>query len=186
MSRLSDLLEERFIVYTKYSEQILAEISKNVIPAILEMMDLSEQELDKLTWVSVQLREEHILLAGEIKYTSGDVISDSDVTVQLDGPLAMMLDKLIHVAIPVKLAEDGSYEDILNHLKEAEKRIREEFKAAYGHDPANYQEALRNAGPNRLGIDFGPDFDYNDLTEEQQEAFFLSGIAMSGMGDKPN
>ena len=107
MSRLRDLLEERFTVFTKYSDEILAEISGNVIPAVLEMMDLTDQEHSKLTWTNVQLREEHILLTGEIKYSEGDVIADDDVTVQLDGSLAMMLDKLIRVAIPASLAEEA-------------------------------------------------------------------------------
>ena len=186
MSRLRDLLEERFTVFTKYSDEILAELSGNVIPAILEMMDLSDQELDKLTWTSILIREEHVLLTGEIKYSEGDIISDDDVMVQLDGSLATMLDKLIRVAIPAHLAENGTREEVLNHLKEAEKQLREDYKAVYGHEPATYEDAVRNALPTQLGMDFGHDFDYNDLTEEQLEAYFLSGIAMNGMGEKPN
>ena len=53
-----------------------------------------------------------------------------------------------------------------------------------GEGPETYEEAVQNALPSRLGIDFGPDFDYNDLSEEQLEAFFLSGF--HGMGEKPN
>ncbi len=186
MSRLRDLLEERFVVFTKYSDEILTEISRNVIPAVLQMMNLSDEELEKLTWTNIQLREEHVLLTGEIKYTEGDIISDEDMTVRLDGSLAMMLDKMIRVAVPAKLAETGSYEDVLNHLREVEKRLRDDYKAVYGHEPATYEDAVQNALPTQIGMDFGPDFDYNDLTEEQLEAFFLSGIAMNAMGDKPN
>jgi len=185
MSRLRELLEERSLVYAKYNDEILELLAGSVIPAVLEMMDLSEQEHSKLTWNHVQIIDDHLVIAGIIKYAEGDIISDGETTVTLDNPLAMMMDKLVRVALPIELADNGSKYEIVQHLKESEKHLRDEYEAVYGHEPETYDEVMQDVMHNQLGMDIGPDFDYSDLTEEQLEAFFLSGMTTT-KGDKLN
>lgn len=164
MSRLRNLLEERSVVFEKYNEQILGELSNNVIPAVLEMLNLSDQELTKLTWNGVRaVDDDYIMIIGTIKYKSGDIITDGDTTITLDASLVTLLNKLIQVILPLNIVETGSKTDIIEHLKESERLMKEKF-AAYNEDQ-------------NISMDFGADFDYNDLTDEQIEKLILSGIS---------
>lgn len=185
MGKIKDLFTERESVYAEYSNDILKAIAKNVIPAVLEILDLSDNELEKLEWKTVQLQEDHVILNGIIGYKEGDVITDGKMTVTLDTAMALLLDKMIRVGIPLHLAETGSRSDIITHLREAQQQLREDYEAVYGHEPPTLDEAMEEALRRDLGMDFGPDFDYNDLTEEQKEALFIS-MTGSGSGDKLN
>lgn len=190
MGQIKDLIEERTRMYAEYNDKILKSIENNVIPAVLDMLELTDNELEKLEWSHVQLNKSQLVLNGFIGYKEGDVISDGDLTVTLDAAMAALLDKIIRVSVPIELAETGSKDDILEHLKESQRQLREEYQEAYGHEPESLEEAMEaalvgypdtNYGTN---FDFGPDFDYNELTEEQKEALFIS---MTGdTGDKIN
>ena len=185
MGKIRDLLYERRSSYARHSERILKTLENNVLPAILEMLDLTSNEIDKLEWNNVKLEEDHIVLSGIIRYKEGDVISDGDTTVTLDIAMALLLDKMIRVGVPLELAETGSKKEIYDHLFESQRQLREEYEAVYGHEPPTMEEALEQALNQQIGMDFGPDFNYNDLTEEQKEALFIS-MSGSDIGDKLN
>lgn len=186
MSELSDLFDDRSKSYSESSEKILELLSDNVIPAILERMSLSDQELDKLEWTNVQVTEDFIVLTGTIRYQEGDIISDDDTVVTLDGALALMLDKVLRASVPFELACNGSKNDVLEHLKASEQELRDEYEAVYGHEPETLQDAMYEAMRGQLGMDIGPEFNYNDLTEEQREAYYLWGVSHDNKGEKPN
>jgi len=198
MGKLQDLFEERTIAYAKYSDEILQVLSKNVIPAVLTMLDLSDSELERLTWHSVRIVEDHVLLVGAIVYGEGDVVADEKSAVPLTGELAMLLSKMVRVAIPMHLADGASQEVIVEHLKESEKQLKEEYEAVYGHDPEMLDAALENVVTGELGwsdditsdvitdvIQSAQDFNIEDLTPEQQEALMMTHLAQN-KGDKPN
>jgi len=193
VSDLSDLFDDRSRIYSEHSEKILELLSDNVIPAILEMMSLSDQELEKLEWTNVQVMENYLVLTGTIRYEEGDIISDEDTTVTLDTSLALMLDKVLRAAVPFELACNGSRDDVLTHLKAAETKLRDEYESVYGHEPETLNDAMVEAMRGQVGMDFmdfgmdfGPDFNYNDLTEEQREAYYLWGVSNGTKGEKPN
>ena len=186
MSNLSNLIDKRQKSYSKFNDKILKLLADNVIPAILEMMDLSDQEIDKLEWRTVQVVEDYLILTGSIKYDEGDIISDDDTVVTLDAALALVLDKVIRAAVPFSLACTGSKNEVILHLKAAEKKLREEYEAVYGHEPETLEDVMFEAIRGQLGIDFGQEFDYTDLTEEQKEAYSMWGMTANPKGEKPN
>jgi hypothetical protein len=182
MSKLKDLFYERSSTYASYCDIILREIENNVIPAVLEMLELTQSELDRLEWNNVQLlEEEYLILSGVIGYKEGDVISDDDITVTLDAAMALMLDKIIRVAIPIELAETGSKNDVYAHLYESQQQLREEYETIYGHAPPTMEEAMEEALRTQLGMDLSPDFDYNELSDEQKKSL---AITMAGRSTK--
>ena len=183
MSKLTDLFDQRARAYASYSDRILKQLESNVLPAIVEVLDLTANELEKLEWKNVQLQEEHLILSGVIGYKEGDVIKDGELKITLDTQLAMLLDKIIRVAVPLSLAESGTKQEVTDHLREAQRQLHEEYEAIYGHEPPTMEEAMEGALRNQLGMDFGPDFDYNDLSEEQKQALHTT---MIGKGDKLN
>ena len=188
MGQLKELIEERTRIYSEYNNKILELIESNVVPAVLDMLDLTDNELEKLEWNQVKLVKEQLVLNGTIKYKEGDVITDGDMTVTLDASMALLLDKIIRVSVPLKLAESGSKDDIVEHLLESQRRLEEDYEEAYGHEPESIEEAMEAAlhGFEQYeDIDFGPDFNYNELTDEQKEALFIS-MTGSGSGDKLN
>lgn len=186
-SKLEDLLQERLDAYARYSDEIMQLISSNVIPAILEMLDLTDQELDKLVWHNVTTQEKSLMLAGTIRYQPGDVITDPDTgdTVTLDEKLAALLDKMVRVAVPLKLAATGSASDILEHFEVSAEKLKEEYETVYGHEPETYDKAVKHAMYGQLGMDFEDDFNYNDLTDEQKESLMLT-LDGPNNGDKLN
>jgi len=186
MSDLSDLLDERSRLFSEHSEKILELLSNNVIPAILDRMSLSDQELDRLEWTNVQIMEDFLVLTGTIRYREGDIISDNDTVVTLNSALALMLDKVLRASVPFELACNGSKNDVVEHLKASEQELRDEYEAVYGHEPETLQDAMYEAMRGQLGMDFGPEFNYNDLTEEQREAYYLWGVSHAPKGEKPN
>ena len=178
MGKLRELLEERTRSYAEYNNEILTLIEDNVVPAVLEMLDLTDNELDKLEWKHVSVSGDQLVLNGSIGYKEGDVISDGDTTVTLDSAMALLLDKIIRVSVPLGLAETGSKDDILEHLIESQRQLREDYERAYGHKPESIEEAMEAALGGFLpsnGMDFQQDFDYNELTEEQKEAMWIWG-----------
>lgn len=185
MSKIKDLLKKRSAAYVVHNKRILKALENNVIPAILEMLELSSNEFDKLEWTNVHLQDDHIVLSGIIRYNEGDVISDGDTTVTLDTTMALILDKMIRVGVPLKLAETGTKSEVYDHLFESQKQLREEYESVYGHEPPTMEEAMEEALHQQIGMDFGPDFNYNDLTEKQKEALFIS-MSGSKIGDKLN
>ncbi len=197
MSKLQDLFSERAIAYAKYSDEILQVLSVNVVPAVLEMLDLSDSELERLTWHSVRVVEDHVLLVGAIAYTEGDIIKDDETTVTLTGELAMIMSKLVRVAIPMHLADGATQNVIVDHLKESERQLKKEYEEAYGHDPEMLDAALENVVTGELGwsgmdadfitdvIQSASDFKIEDLTEEQQQALMMTHLAQN-KGNKPN
>ncbi len=196
MSKLKELFDEREIAYAKYSDEILQVLSKNVIPAVMEMLQLSNQEEEKLNWHNIRIVEDHVLLIGAIAYSEGDIITDDETTVALTGELAMLMSKLIRVAVPYDLADTASKEDIVEHLKESERQLKEEYKSIYGENPEIFEAAMENALTGELGWDTGSnyfrniletanDFKIEDLTEEQQKALMMTHLA-NNKGNKPN
>jgi hypothetical protein len=153
------------------------------------MLDLSDNEMEKLEWKQVEINKSQLVVNGVIRYKEGDVISDGDMTVTLDAAMALLLDKIIRVSVPLNLAENGSKTDILEHLQESQRQLREDYERAYGQVPESLEEAMEAAldgfPREHNPMDFGPDFNYNDLTEEQREALFIS-MAGSGSGEKIN
>jgi hypothetical protein len=115
MGKLKDLIEERTRTYAEYNNKILELIEDNVIPAVLDMLDLSDNEMEKLEWKQVEINKSQLVVNGVIRYKEGDVISDGDMTVTLDAAMALLLDKIIRVSVPLNLAENGSKTDILEH-----------------------------------------------------------------------
>ena len=178
MGKLQDLFDKRIKQYSDCSDRIMKLLEKSVLPAVIDMMDLSENEIEKLEWRNVQINEDHVVLNGIIAYKEGDVITDGESTVTLDASMALLLDKMIRVGIPMDLAESGSKDEIYDHLSESQRQLREEYEAVYGHEPPTMEEAMEEAIRQELGMNFdiGPDFDYNELTEEQREAMWMWGM----------
>jgi len=194
MGKLQDLFTEREIAYSKYGDLILQHLETNVIPAILEILQLTEQELPRLMWRGARIIEDHVLLFADITYKSGDVLKDKISTVTLTEEMALMLSKAIKVAIPLNLAETATTEQITNYLKESEKKLREEYKAAYGgNDEEALNEALKEATRSQLGWDIDPDlldevlqtvtdFEIESLSDEQQESLMLTHLGQHSRG----
>ena len=194
MGKLQDLFTEREIAYSKYGDLILQQLETNVIPAILEILQLTEQELPRLMWRGARIVEDHVLLFADITYKAGDVLKDKISTVTLTDEMALMLSKTIKVAIPLNLAETATTEQITGYLKESEKKLREEYKAAYGgNDEEALNEALKEATRSQLGWDIDPDllnevletvtdFEIEALSDEQQEALMLTHLGQHSRG----
>jgi hypothetical protein len=176
MSKIRNLIQERSDIYSKYGNEILELISGNVIAAILEMLKLSDQELTKLQWTNVHVQNEHIIVAGVVKYKEGDIVADGKTKVTLDAALAAMLDKIISVAVPLELAEKGTKDDVVAHFKATAERLKKEYQAAFGYESEHSFNSM----------DIGPDFNYNELTEEQRKSLLLVTASQSDKGDKLN
>lgn len=156
MSRLKDLFTERKSIYSQYSNEILAEIADNVLPAVLEIMELSDEDLKLLEWREIHqavLEDDNYLVVGGIIYY--ETLSDEE---------GLDLGKLVSVAIPLELAETGTKEEIVDHIKESQERLRREYESIYGEQQV---------------LDIGRDFDYSDLSEKQREALLMGSVAVS-------
>lgn len=194
MGKLQDLFTEREIAYSKYGDLILQQLETNVIPAILEILQLTEQELPRLVWRGARVIEKHVLLFADITYQPGDVLKDETTSVTLTMQMAVLLSKAIKVAMPLDLAETATTEQIINYLKESEKKIRAEYEAAYGSENQEaLTEALKEATRSQLGWDIDPDlldkvletaqeFEIGSLSDEQQEALMLTHLGQHSKG----
>ncbi len=193
MGKLQDLFTEREIAYSKYGDLILQHLETNVIPAILEILQLPEQEMSRLMWRGARIVENHVLLFGDITYHVGDVLKDEKTTVTLTDEMALMLNKAIKIAMPLDLAETGTTKEIIDYLKEAEKKLRAEYEAVYSHDQEAMTEALKEATRNQLGWDIDQkllkevletvqDFELESLSEEQQESLMLTHLGQHSRG----
>lgn len=193
MGKLQDLFTEREIAYSKYGDLILQHLETNVIPAILEILQPTEQELSRLIWRGARIIEDHVLLFADITYRAGDVLKDKETSVTLTMEMALMLSKALKVAIPLDLAETATTEQISDFLKESEKKLRKEYEAAYGHDQEALTEALKEATRSQLGWDINPDlidevletvqdFEIESLSDEQQEALMLTHLGQHNKG----
>lgn len=170
-SKLQDLIAERDSAYARYSDEIMEEISKTVLPAVLEVLGFSDQELEKLVWNNIHVFDEHLVLTGMVMYKEGDIVGDGKVQVTLDPAMVQMLNKVVRVAIPLQIAITGTKTEIADHLREAQKRLRAEYEATYPTDEPHGQNL--DSVDLLHGMDFGPDFNYNQLTEEQQKSLML-------------
>ncbi|KKK59509.1 hypothetical protein LCGC14_3033680 [marine sediment metagenome] len=193
MGKLQDLFTERDIAYSKYGELILQHLETNVIPAILEILQLTEQELPRLQWVGARIVENHVLVFGNITYQMGDVIKDNVSSVTLTDEMALMLSKALKIAVPLDLAEDASTKQITSYLTESEKKLRAEYEAAYSHDQEALTEAVKQAKRSQLGWDIDSDlldevletvqdFEIESLSDEQQEALMLTHLGQHSRG----
>jgi len=188
MGKLQDLFSERQRTFTQISDEILSRLESNVIPAILEMLELSERELTRLEWNSVSIVDDHVLLTGVIIYAPGDVVSDENMEVQLTEELVGLMNKLIKVAIPLEIAENASKEDVVKHMVKAEQELRDEYSKVYGegegklgHTEHFGWEEIDEEVLNEV-IDTVNDFKLMDLTDEQQEALMLTHLGQHGRG----
>ncbi len=194
MGKLQDLFTEREIAYSKYGDLILQQLELNVIPAMLEILQLTEQELSRLMWRGARIIEKHVLLFADITYQPGDVLKDEMTSVTLTTEMALMLSKGIKVALPLDLAETATTEQIVNYLKESEKKLRAEYETAYGNkNQEALTEALKEATRSQLGWDIDPDlldevletvqdFEIDSLSDEQQEALMLTHLGQHSKG----
>lgn len=193
MSNLQDLLDERQRTYSQISDEILKCLESNVIPAILELLELSDRELSKLTWNTVSVADEHILLGGTIIYQPGDVIADDATKVTLTKEMVGLMNKIIKVAVPLKIAENANKEEVMAHLVESERKLRDEYETVYGHNPKALESALKNI-PEQIGwdevdekildnvLETATDFEIEDLSEEQLQALMLTHLGGQGKG----
>lgn len=194
MGRLQDLIDARFASYSEHSDKILRTLQANVLPAILDILELSDNEESKLIWRDVRIINNHILVTGQIEYAIGDIIKDNDTTVTLTEQTASLMSKFIKVAIPLPLAETATTEEIKQHLTETQRQLREEYEAAYGHDKAAFEEAMRGATNEQLGwseltpeildsvLETVTEFEIEDLTETQLKSLMLTHLSQHKRG----
>lgn len=194
MGRLQDLIDARFASYSEHSDKILRTLESNVIPAILDILELTDQEESKLIWRDVRIVEDHVLVIGAIEYSAGDVVKDDVTSVTLTADLALRMSKLIKIAIPLPLAESSTTAEIKQHLVDSQKQLRDEYEAAYGHDGEALNAAMKTATNEQLGwsnvnpeildsvLETVNDFQIEDLTETQLESLMLTHLSQHGRG----
>lgn len=186
MGKLQDLFNERQKTFSQISEKILSRLKTNVIPAISELLELSERELNRLEWNGVTIADDHVLLTGVIIYAPGDVVSDENTKVQLTEEMVGLMNKLIKVAIPLEIAENASKEDVVKHMVKAENELRDEYSRAYGKNALGHSEhfgweEIDEEIINEV-IETVTDFKLSNLTEEQKEALMLTHLGQHGRG----
>jgi len=193
-NKIIKLFEKRAQSYDKYTNAIFDAITPTVVAAIIEILGLTEEETARLEWHSLRLVDGQLVLSGIVNYKAGDeVISPDDgEIVVLDEKTALVLSKIIKLALPIQLVETATKEDIKQYIQDLEERFREQYAELYGTDPAivdldaedlegdTLEEKLHSA-VNQVekfqqaqSFDAGEDFKYNELTKEQQEALQLT------------
>ena len=200
MNKLQDLFDARFASYSEHSDKILQSLESNVIPAILEVLNLSNLEESNLIWRDVRVIENHIMIIGAIEYSPGDIIKDNETTVKISKEQAKLMSKLVKIAVPLILAETASQAQIKKHLIDSQKQLREEYEAVYGHDQTALNEAMVDATNGQLGwdesadpernlvhlVDAVSDFDIEELSEKQLESLVLTHMSKHKGGGKLN
>lgn len=198
MNKLQDLFDARFASYQEHSDNILRKLESNVIPAILEVLELSSMEESKLKWKDVRVVENHIMIIGAIEYAPGDIIKDDVTSVTLSNEQAALMSKLVKIAVPLTLADSASQAQVKKHLVESQKQLQEEYEAVYGHDQDALTAALKGANHEQLGwdpeaetglaalVDSVSEFNIEDLSEEQLESLVLTHLGEHKGGGKLN
>jgi len=198
MNNLQDLFDARFASYSEHSNKILLRLESNVIPAILEVLELSSVEESKLLWKDVRVVENHVVIIGAIEYSPGDIIKDDVTSVTLSKEQAMLMSKLVKIAVPLTLAENASSAQITKHLVDSQSKLRDEYEAAYGHDQNALTAAMTDATHQQLGwdetvepdlatlVDSVSEFDIEKLSEKQLEALVLTHLGEHKSGGKLN
>lgn len=198
MDKLQALFDARFASYSDHSDKILQKLESNVIPAILEVLELSSMEESKLLWKDVRVVENHIVIIGAIEYSPGDIIKDDVTSVTLSEEQAILMSKLVKIAVPLTLAETASHAQVTKHLLDSQTKLQEEYEAAYGHDQNALTAAMTDATHQQLGwdetvetdlatlVDSVSEFDIEKLTEKQLEALVLTHLGEHKSGGKLN
>ena len=202
--KIERLFKRRQSTFDKYSQAILDAITPNMISAITEVLGFTDEELTRLEWNNVRLVDGHILVSGAIMYRAGEdiIADDGEEVITLDDTTALILNKLVRIALPIQLVETYSREEIVAHLKEMEKKYKKEYQDVYGSDPTVHQldisdyegdtmeEKLASAVRSTMQNPKLPEveeFKYGELTDEQKESLRLSSlIQQTPKGSKSN
>ena len=200
--KIRKLFERRLASYEKYTNAIQDALTPTVLGPLLEVLELTGEEIGRLHWHAFQLMGDHLYLSGIVSYESGEEIlaDDGEEVITLDQKTALILSKLIKIALPIEVVENASKEEMKKYLIELQEQYKEEYAELYNMDPNVVQldlndyegdtieEKLENAlmDTSEQFVDEAQ-FQYDELTEEQQAALRLSRLTQAGnKGDKIN
>lgn len=194
-SKIRKMFERRAQAFDKYTKAIFDALTPTVIAAIVEVLELTPDEIERLEWHVFRLVDEHLVISGLVTYQAGDtIVADDGNVVELTTETAYILSKIIKIALPMYIVEDCTKDQVVEFLRNLEQEMKNEYDQLYGLDP-NIQEMgpeelydpllkQEEIPTNDVKFDEEETFKYNELTEEQQAALRLARL--SQLGNKGN
>jgi len=164
VNSIEEMFIKRYNAYRKHTMGIIKSM-EHVTKGI--ELTLVDEEYETLAWEEVQYipEDQIVVLSGNIKLTVGDDIQlDTGKVVTVTEENVDGLRRIVRVGIPVKLALDGSAEDVFEFLKGSETK-NYTLLEDQGVDPADKDDtAIYNQ-------DYSAEI---DLTDEQYESMKLT------------
>lgn len=177
MTDLKELFEKRDDVFRALTVKIMDSLA-NVIEGANLFVHHREESTGLITWEDVSFFEDEkiIMLIGVLEYSPGDVVYVSEGNhIEITENTASYFKRLLRLGIPYSLAISGTPEDVFDFLKQSAE------KAAAEDDEE--QELFFDASELPTGSVDVPEFNLDDLTEEQREQLRLFALSYGGKNE---
>jgi len=144
MSQLQEIYQKRETLYHDLTAALLAELSV-AIEAATSLVD--NDVVNQLKWKNVALLDDKVYVTGEVEFPLGHILTTSDgAEVTVDPELQAQLRRVVRIGIPLELAETGTFDQIVDYLKELQKQAPPEFPTVFDAENRSIETAVDLAG----------------------------------------
>lgn len=168
-------IEEMFATRDKEYEAHFERLKDYLKPTLEGLETLfkltDERQEGTFTWemFEINTEAEEILIAGAVKYKPGDVIILGNQPVEITEAAAPMLERIFRFVVPIQLADKQCSVETIKYMED----VMQENET----DAAQAEQI--QSGAHLVDLEAGggvgaPEFDTDELTDEQKEALFLS------------
>lgn len=164
---IEDMFQLRDKEYAEHMEQI-KEYLKPTLEGLEELFNPNEERQEgTFAWEIFELTQEaELLIVGTVKYQPGDVLVFGSQPIEVTEQNAPLLERIFRFIVPIALADKQSSVETVKHM--------ETVIAENETDAAQAQQIQSGARAIVQSETGTPEFDTDELTDEQKEALFLS------------
>lgn len=166
---VTNLFKQREEEYLEKTVQIF-ESMPNVIEAIIKFLDIEKEHSEgRLVWEEVKLFDEvgeegFVIMVGSIKYELGEKYElPTGEVIEVNESNIDYLQRWIRVGIPLNIAVEGSYEDVVEFLEA-------NSESGGSIDAASLNQQIVSEQQSTLDQYKDEEFDLDDLSDEQRES----------------
>jgi hypothetical protein len=177
MTELKELFKNRDDVFQALTSQIMGLLT-NVIEGANNFVHHREESTGDITWEDVSFFEDEklVLLVGVLEYKPGDIVYVSEGSqIEVTENTASYFKRLLRLGIPYGLAINGTPQEVFEFLKHSAERVETE--------ELEEQEMFIDMSELPTPPVDVPEFDLDDLTEEQREQLRLFALSYGGKNE---
>lgn len=160
MEDLKTLFKTRDKRYNKASKKIFKLINTMVVCVTNHLSDMNGSIFQgNISWEEASFMDDMVIIIGMLSYDPGDVIDVNGVEINVTEDNVHELQQMLHMAVPIDLAEEGDSKKIAAYLQTitAQHKVDVDLVELPHHPHDN-------------------DFDLSELSEEQRENLRLSTL----------